>query len=137
MILKNQMLCILASMKTHFTRNLFHAKTVLFAESERFSDISLFWPCFFVPSIVMQNRVSHQIVCILACTTKENTFCTRKLRFMRKQSNLHKGIFYFHPIFFALNHNSYTEMENIHQIVCTLACTQQNNTFYTENLIHA
>ena len=38
---------------------------------------------------------------------------------------------------FVLNHDSNAETRVFNQIVCILACSKQNNTFYTINLIHA
>ena len=39
--------------------------------------------------------------------------------------------------FFVPKHSSNGERCVFHQLVCILACTKQNNTFYIRNLIHA
>ena len=39
--------------------------------------------------------------------------------------------------FFVRNHDSNVETLLFHQIVCILPYTKQNNTFYTQNVIHS
>ena len=78
---------------------------------------------------------------MLLSTKQNNTFYDKTL-FMQKWSNLHNTSVlrtqkHLVTPFFVLNNYSNAEMLVFHQIVCILACSKQNNTFYTINLFHA